>query len=231
MSPHAFPITDEVFQVGGYGFTDPSDAAVYLVSVGGHGALIDAGCGRATDLLLANVEAAGVNAGGIEWLLLTHCHFDHAGGAKLLRDRLGCRVVAHRLDAPYIESGDDEVTAASWYNASMVPCCVDRKLSADRETIDLGGRPIEAIAIPGHSPGSVAYVFSSGGLKVVFGQDVHGPLHPSLLSNREDYLASLQRLLDLDADILCEGHYGVFEGKDAVARYIRRFMGTAGGAK
>jgi hypothetical protein len=57
----------------------------------------------------------------------------------------------------------------------------------------------------------------------VFGQDVHRPLDPSLLSSLEDYLASLQRLLDLDADILCEGQCGIFEGKDAVARYIRRF--------
>jgi len=231
MSPHALPISDEVFQVGGYGFTDPSDAAVYLVAVGGHAALVDSGCGRATDLLLANVEAAGISAGAIEWLLLTHCHYDHAGGAAALRDRLHCPVAAHVFDAPYIESGDDEVTAASWYNAGMTPCTVDRTLSNDREVIDLAGRPVEAIAIPGHSPGSVAYVFCSGGQKILFGQDVHGPLHPCLLSNREDYLSSLQRLLDLEADILCEGHYGIYEGKDAVARYIRRFMGTAREAK
>jgi glyoxylase-like metal-dependent hydrolase (beta-lactamase superfamily II) len=231
MTPNAISITDEVFQVGGYGFTDPSDAAVYLIAVEGHAALVDAGCGRATDLLLANVEAAGVAPGGIELLLLTHCHFDHAGGAAALRARLGCRVVAHALDAPYIEAGDDAVTAANWYDASMVPCCVDRTLLAEREPIDLGGRIIEAIAIPGHSPGSVAYLLASHGQKIVFGQDVHGPLHPSLLSDRADYLASLRRLLELEADILCEGHYGIYEGKDAVARYIRRFMGTARAAQ
>jgi glyoxylase-like metal-dependent hydrolase (beta-lactamase superfamily II) len=123
------------------------------------------------------------------------------------------------------------VTAADWYGASMVPCCVDRTFSAERETIDLGGRFIEAIAIPGHSPGSVAYLLSSHGQKIVFGQDVHGPLHPCLLSDRANYLASLQRLLDLEADVLCEGHYGIYEGKDAVARYIRRFMGTARAAQ
>jgi glyoxylase-like metal-dependent hydrolase (beta-lactamase superfamily II) len=227
MSPHALPITDEIFQVGGYGFTDPSDAAVYLIAVGGHAALIDSGCGRTTDLLLANVEAAGIGANKIEWVLLTHCHYDHAGGAAALRDQLRCRVAAHALDAPYIESADDEVTAANWYDASMSPCIVDRLFSASRETIELAGRPIDAMAIPGHSPGSVAYVLSSCGRRVVFAQDVHGPLHPSLLSNRDDYLASLQRLLDLDADILCEGHYGVYEGREAAAHYVRRFMGAA----
>jgi len=227
MGPRALSITNEVFQVGGYGFTDPQDAAVYVVTVGGRAALIDSGCGRATDLLIANIESTGADAATIDWLLLTHCHYDHAGGAKALRDRLGCRVVAHVLDAQYIESGDDEVTAASWYNAGMTPCVVDRTLSADCEAIDVGGRLIEAIAIPGHSPGSVAYVFFSGGRKIVFAQDVHGPLHPSLLSNRTDYLASLQRLLDLHADVLCEGHYGIYEGQQAVAQYVRRFIDVA----
>jgi hypothetical protein len=53
---------------------------------------------------------------------------------------------------------------------------------------------------------------------------VAGPLHPSLLSNREDYRRSLQLLLELEADILCEGHYGVFRGKKEVAAFIRKFL-------
>ena len=59
---------------------------------------------------------------------------------------------------------------------------------------------------------------------MVFAQDVHGPLHPSLLSDEADYLASLQRLIDLDADILCEGHYGIFGEKPEITRFIRSFM-------
>ena len=86
-------------------------------------------------------------------------------------------------------------------------------------------RPLSrAVHIPGHSPGSVAYLTSSSGLKILFAQDVHGPLHPSLLSNAEDYLASLQRLIDLDADVLCEGHYGIYKGKENIARFVRSFM-------
>ena len=97
------------------------------------------------------------------------------------------------------------------------------RLGAD-EAIDLGGRAITAIHIPGHSPGSVAYLVSSEGHTVVFAQDVHGPLHPSLLSDEVDYLASLQRLIDLDVDILCEGHYGIFREKPDITRFIRSFM-------
>lgn len=224
MTSPIVPITGEIHQVGGYELTAPEDAAIYLVNFGGRAALIDAGCGRAVDRLFANIQAAGVELTQIEYLLLTHCHFDHTGGARAVRERLGCPVVAHELDAPYIEQGDNVVTAAAWYGATLSPCTVDRKLTWSEEDVDLGGRTLTAIHIPGHSPGSVAYLTVSEGLKVVFAQDVHGPLHPDLLSDRADYLASLELLLDLDADILCEGHYGVFRGKRAVSGFIRSFL-------
>jgi glyoxylase-like metal-dependent hydrolase (beta-lactamase superfamily II) len=161
-------ITDEVFQVGGPPLTAPQDAAIYLLSFAGCAALIDAGCGRATEKLLENVSTAGVEPETIELLLLTHCHFDHTGGASALRERLHCTVVMHELDA--------------WY------------------------------------------VATSAGLKIVFAQDVHGPLHRSLLSNAADYQASLKRLIDLDADILCEGHYGIYHGRQEIVRFVSSFM-------
>ena len=77
---------------------------------------------------------------------------------------------------------------------------------------------------PGHSPGSAVYLMTSEGVKILFGQDIHGPLHPGLLSNREDYQRSLRLLLDLQADILCEGHYGVYRGKEEVAGFIQKFL-------
>jgi glyoxylase-like metal-dependent hydrolase (beta-lactamase superfamily II) len=186
--------------------------------------LIDAGSGYANEALLRNIEAAGVKPEDIELLLITHCHFDHTGGAKWLRDRLGCAVVMHELDALHIEVGDHEVTAASWYGSRLEACVVDRKLTGREEDIHLGERTIRAVHIPGHSPGSVAYVTTSAGLKIVFAQDVHGPLHPSLLSNAADYQASLQHLIDLDADVLCEGHYGIYKGRQDIVRFVRSFM-------
>jgi len=224
MGPRALPITEDIFQVGGPGFTAPEDAAAYLIVTEGRAALIDPGCGRATDLLLANIDAAGIDPHAIELLLLTHCHYDHSGAAAELRKRLGCRVVAHSLEAVFIEEGNSNVTAASWYMGSFVPCVVDHRLSRSREEIALGRRTLTAIHIPGHSPGSVAYMVESGGRRVLFAQDVHGPLHAALLSNRDDYFVSLQRLLNLDADILCEGHLGVFEGRESVAAFIRSFL-------
>jgi len=218
-------ITPEIYQVGGYDLSAPADAAVYLIHYNGHAALIDAGGGHGQARLLANIAAAGVAPEQIEYILLTHCHFDHTGGACALREQLRCSVVAHELDAVYIERGDNEVTAATWYGARLQPCTVDQKLTGSQASIDLGGRTLTALHIPGHSPGSVAFVTESAGYKIVFAQDVHGPLDYRLLSDQADYLASLELLLDLEADILCEGHFGIYRGKPAVAGFIRSFLG------
>lgn len=217
-------ITSELFQVGGGGFSSSEDAAIYLIHFEDQAALVDAGCGRSTKEVLANVRSHGVALDQIKYLLLTHCHFDHTGGAQALRDLTGCEIVAHELDAQFLEDGDEEVTAASWYGESLEPLSVDIKLKGTRNEVKLAGRVIEAIHTPGHSPGSMVYFVESAGQRVLFGQDVHGPLHPSLLSNREDYLRSLDFLLSQDADILCEGHYGIFRSRKEVTKFIRQFI-------
>ena len=217
-------ITNEIFQVGGGRLTSFSDAAIYLINFGGHAALVDAGCGHSQDTVVENIVASGVGIEEIEYLLITHCHYDHTGGAKGLKDLTRCQVIAHELEAQFLERGDDTVTGASWYGATLDPFLIERKLSLKREEIYLGGRQIEAIHTPGHSPGSVVYLTESQGLKVLFGQDVHGPLDASLLSNKKDYLRSLELLLSFEADILCEGHYGVYKGKSEIEDFIRSFM-------
>jgi glyoxylase-like metal-dependent hydrolase (beta-lactamase superfamily II) len=217
-------ITPEIFQVGGAGFTAPEDAAIYLISFDGNSALIDAGCGHRSDLLYQNISECGIDPGSIEYLLITHCHYDHTGGAADARKRFSCKTVAHELDAPYLEQGDNTVTAAAWYGSEITPVVIDRKLSAPETDILLGDKKITAIHAPGHSPGSVVFVAVSDGKKVLFGQDVHGPLAPDLRSCRKDYLASLEKLLILDADILCEGHFGIYKGKDNIRKFIRSYM-------
>jgi glyoxylase-like metal-dependent hydrolase (beta-lactamase superfamily II) len=59
---------------------------------------------------------------------------------------------------------------------------------------------------------------------VLFGQDIHGPLHPDLKSDRKDYIESLAFMASLDADILCEGHYGVITGRNKVREFIESFI-------
>ena len=96
-------ITREIFQVGGQGLTAPEDAAIYLINFDGHAALVDAGAGRGQKRLLGHLAALGIRPEQIEYLLLPHCHYDHTGGAGDLREKLGCPVVIHELDADFLE--------------------------------------------------------------------------------------------------------------------------------
>jgi len=220
----AMEITSEVFEVGGGHLTAPEDAAIYLIRIGQESALVDAGCGHETERLLANIGKCGVEPRQLKFLLLTHCHYDHTGGAAELKRRIGMEIVAHERDARFLETGDNRVTAASWYGARLEPFQVDRKLTGPGGDILLGGRSIKAIHAPGHSPGSTVYLMESDGLRILFAHDVHGPLDPSFLSNARDYQASLRMLLEIEADVLCEGHYGVYRGREEVAEFIRQFM-------
>jgi glyoxylase-like metal-dependent hydrolase (beta-lactamase superfamily II) len=217
-------ITENLWQVGGSGLTDPGDAAAYLVRFGDKAALVDAGSGEAHSRLSKNIaECLGPN-GQLEYLLLTHSHYDHTGGAESVRSEFDCRIVAHELDAVYLESGDSEVTAASWYGTQFQPLSIDVKLKGDETILAVGTGTVTAIHWPGHSPGSVVYTTHLGGQLVLFGQDVHGPIHASLLSDENQYQNSLKRLLALNADLLLEGHYGIFYTKEEVREFIQSFL-------
>jgi glyoxylase-like metal-dependent hydrolase (beta-lactamase superfamily II) len=217
-------IKDNLWQVGGGGLTDPSDAAMYLVRFGDRAALIDAGCGHGHARLRNHIDECLQPNGKLDYLLLTHCHFDHTGGAEAVRRDYGCQIVAHELDAVYLESGDSEVTAASWYGTRQAPLAVDIKLQGDESTISVGSGSVKAIHWPGHSPGSVVYTAVVDDELVLFGQDVHGPIHPSLRSDETKYQASLRKLADLNADILLEGHFGIYWTKEEVRDFIESFM-------
>jgi glyoxylase-like metal-dependent hydrolase (beta-lactamase superfamily II) len=217
-------ILQHLWQVGGEGLTAPGDAAVYLVRFGDQAALIDAGCGGAHAKLTANIDSCLGGHARLSHLLLTHCHFDHCGGAEAVRQTYGCKIVAHTLDAAFLEAGDSAVTAAAWYGARMEPLPVDIKLDQQETPIAIGRGILTARHWPGHSPGSVIYYVKVEGRLVLFGQDVHGPIHPSLKSDAHCYQESLEQMLELDADLLLEGHFGIIEGKSAVRRFIHSYM-------
>ncbi len=217
-------ITSHIFQVGGSDLSHPADAAVYLIADGGHAALVDAGTGKGTQRVRENISASGISMDAIDYIFITHCHFDHTGGIESLRSLCPCKVVAHELDAAFLEDGDSIVTAARWYGTHMEPVKIDIKVEGARQDFTLGGLEIAFLHAPGHSPGSSVLTVRSDGRLVLFGQDVHGPLNDVLRSSRSDYIRSLEFLISLDADILCEGHFGVFQGKDTVRRFIESFL-------
>jgi glyoxylase-like metal-dependent hydrolase (beta-lactamase superfamily II) len=216
-------ITSHVWQVGGED-SDPADAAVYLIASAGAAALVDAGTGRGAGRVLANVRRAGVEPRSVTHIFLTHCHYDHTGGAAALRDATGATLVAHALDAAFLEAGDPLVTAAAWYRAHLAPLPIDVKVTGGEQRFTVGELEVTFRHAPGHSPGSSVLTLRSDGQLVLFGQDVHGPLDDALRSVRADYRRSLEMLLALDADILCEGHFGVMVGRDEVRDFIESYL-------
>ncbi len=202
------------------GLTDPSDAGVYLVRFGDKAALIDAGSGRDHEQIVRNIAKCLESSAQLEYILLTHCHYDHTAGAQALKDEFGCQIVAHELDAVYLEKGDERVTGAAMYGSTMEPLPVDIKLQGKESTLSVGTGTIKALHCPGHSPGSVVYTTELEGELILFGQDLSGPLHSDLLSDEEQYLASLAIVESLKADILLEGHFGIIEPKREVQDYI-----------
>jgi glyoxylase-like metal-dependent hydrolase (beta-lactamase superfamily II) len=217
-------IMENLWQVGGAEYTTVEDAAIYLVRFGEKAVLIDSGCGQEHEMLVDNISQVLPPDVALEYLFLTHCHYDHTGGAQKVREQYGCKIVAHELDTVYLETGDSRVTAAAWYDAQMNPLKIDHAIKEKTATFRIGNGQLIAHHCPGHSPGSVVYLVEFGPVKVLFGQDVHGPLDPSLLSDRDDYRSSLKFMLDLHADILCEGHFGIYRGKDQVKAFIGSFL-------
>jgi glyoxylase-like metal-dependent hydrolase (beta-lactamase superfamily II) len=217
-------IVRNLWQVGGGDLSAPEDAAIYLIRSGEQAALFDAGCGNGHERLVENISSVLAEDITITYLLLTHCHYDHVGGAAALKEQYGCKIVAHQLDAAYLEAGDSRVTAASWYGTKMQPLVIDHKIEGHKEIFKVGEQEVTAYHCPGHSPGSLVYGITLENQKIVFGQDVHGPLDPSLLSNREDYIRSLKFMMGLKADILCEGHFGIYRGTENINKFIQSFM-------
>ena len=211
-------ITKNIFYIG------DSGCSVFLVDTQSQEGLvlIDAGM----DLnIIRGIEALGLNFNNIRHCILTHCHIDHIAVCAALKRLLpGIKFYAHALDAvPIEETGHDGRTAASWYGVTYEPVSLHKTFNADT-VLKIGGIEFKCIHTPGHTPGSISVLVESGGKKVLFGQDLHGPFNEDFLSDLDDYQASMKKLLNLEADILCEGHFGIFEPADQVRQYIETYM-------
>jgi metallo-beta-lactamase class B len=214
-----YEIIKDIFIVGGPEITDGRDGCIYLLNLG-ELVLIDTGAGWSVDNIIGNIKKLGLDPKNLTKIILTHCHIDHIGGVPEIKKRFGSKLYIHKLDAPPLETGDQVLTAASWYQTTFPPTPVDVKFNLPEEVLTIGEQKIVCLHTPGHTPGSICIYLDKEGKRILFGQDLHGPLLEEFGSNLEDYGRSTKKLLDLDSDILCEGHFGIYKTKKDVKNYI-----------
>jgi glyoxylase-like metal-dependent hydrolase (beta-lactamase superfamily II) len=220
-------IIKDIYLVGSSDITDPKDCSVYLLDLG-ELVLIDTGAGMSVDAIIHNIKELGLDPGNLSTVVLTHCHIDHSGGAREFKRRFGARVVIHSLDAAAVENGDKILTGAAWYGIDFAPLPVDVKLLKDEEFLYFGAQKLVFLHTPGHTPGSLSVYLDKEDTRVLFGQDIHGPFLAEFGANTLHWQKSMETLLALNADILCEGHFGVYKPANKVRQYIERYLDEYG---
>ncbi len=216
-------IIKDIFIIGDSGMTDSKDCSIYLINLD-ELIMIDTGAGDSVDIIVKNIEKIGLDPKRLSKIILTHCHIDHVGGADELRKRFGAQIIMHKLDAEIVEKGDKRMTAAYWYGVDFKPMPVDVKIENPEEVIEIGDHRIVCLHTPGHTPGSISVYIDIHEKRVLFGQDIHGPFLPEFGANMADWRKSMEKLLALKADILCEGHFGIYRPNENVTEYIERYL-------
>jgi glyoxylase-like metal-dependent hydrolase (beta-lactamase superfamily II) len=157
----------------------------------------------------------------IHGILLTHAHLDHAAGTS----SLDAPVWVGRADAPALRG---EATFPALYPRlgealGGIPVAKGPIHEVDGgEVVGFGHRRFTAVAVPGHTRGSIAWLLDD----VLFGGDaIQAPmgdgLYPAPVGFTEDLVqayASLRRLRDVPFRTLADAHYGVLDNAHAFLR-------------
>ncbi|NPU86228.1 MAG: MBL fold metallo-hydrolase [Syntrophaceae bacterium] len=182
------------------------------------------------------------DAGRLRFVCLTHAHFDHCGSCPYLKRHIpGLRVGAHRLAAETLRkaSAIELIRSLSGNCEELYRDQVGSEdISFDSLEVDViledgdemdfgGGLTFRVIATPGHTRDSVCYFIPrlraliTGEAVGVF--DRNFTIQPEFLASYRDYVASLEKLLSLDPDLIMMSHYYTLTGEDARG-YIARSL-------
>ncbi|MEO7725990.1 MAG: MBL fold metallo-hydrolase [Burkholderiales bacterium] len=157
-------ITDHEFGISAVdsGYQRPQLDAIHIVVEGGRGAVIDTGVNSSVPRVLAALRAKGVAPAQVDYVILTHIHLDHAGGAGLLMSHLPNAMLTvhpygarHMIDpAKLVESTQAvygmEATARTY--GSIVPVPRERVIETPHEAaVKLNGREFRFFDTPGHA--------------------------------------------------------------------------------
>lgn len=223
------------------GFVRPRFDASFLIVENGRAAFVDTGPNSAVPRLLAALEAHGLERDAVDYVIPTHVHLDHAGGAGLLMRELPQaklvvhpRGARHLIDPSVLMEGvravyGAEVAARDY--GELVPIPAGRVItSTEGMVIELGGRPLRFADTPGHARHHhCIWDETSRGW---FTGDTFGIVYPELHTPRGPYIVpaaapvqfdqealheSVARLLAQRPDFMYLTHYGAVRDAETLA--------------
>lgn len=109
---------------------------------------------EARDILVPNMRKLGLDPARIKYIVVTHGHGDHWGGAKYLQDTYGAKVALSAADWAMIERPD----RGGGPFANLTPPRRDIVV-ADGDTLRLGTFTMTMHITPGHTPGTLSLIF------------------------------------------------------------------------
>jgi glyoxylase-like metal-dependent hydrolase (beta-lactamase superfamily II) len=221
----AVAVVPGVYLLGGL-----SPSAAYVVETSDGLVLVDSGLDSDAGPLKAEMAKLGLDWKRVRAILLTHAHGDHSGGAETLRAATGAKVHAGQGDVAVLLAGQPREAFFSTFfmpGHTPHPTTVDVALEGG-ETVALGDARIQALAMPGHTPGSMCYLLERNNLRVLFAGDVimmlrgddkprtelgkplgtySAYLSPRYRGDAQNSLASLRRLRAMPVpDLVLPGH-------------------------
>lgn len=235
-------IAKDIYLVGGgdIRLSNRMDCHVFLLDGGNEKALIDAGVGLDSQEIIRNIKGDGFNPKeDIDYILITHAHPDHAGGAHYMRARTGAELIAPRGEAELLEIGGEDVegmkaakkTEIYPKNYVFKHSKVDR-IVTHKTKIGVGGYTLRTIQVPGHSQGIAGFLvegepisFFSSDIVFINGNVGFGNW-PGC--NLDAYRNNIVRLTDLGVEQLFPGHFmwTLKDGQTHLDAAIQNFKGA-----
>ena len=234
-------------------YVRPGLAASHLVVDHGRAAFVDTGTSRSVPNLLAALQARNVDPAQVDWVLTTHVHLDHAGGAGELMRHLpnACCVVhprgaRHLADPAKLVAGSIAVYGEERYRqlyGEIVPVPEGRmRVPADGERITLGRRTLELVHTPGHALHHYCVVdldhrriFSGDNFGISYRDfDVDGrafifPTTTPVHFDPEAMIASVDRLMSHDPVAIYLTHFGEVRELERLSRELKQRVAAFAG--
>lgn len=196
-------------------------ANMYLVMGQERAALIDSGMG------IGDVRAEIGKITSLPCTVLnTHYHWDHVGANSLFAESAihesEVELVAQEPDVGFIHQAMQSPAARAVLPASFDPAAYRiipkpaTRVLHDNDVIDLGGRVLRVLHIPGHSPGHVAYLDEASNMLFTGDTAYLGPVYACFEdSDPVAFARSVKRLAALPSvTTICPGHNDIITDRD-----------------